>query len=161
MKHRLRVGILAFVAATVALGAEIGIEFSGVLGGGKDLRVALTSKASGTTQWVPIGSSFAGYTVSSYDAKTDVLVLLKDGQETRLPMRQGKTSHAAPKPPPQVERAILNNLRQLAAAADQYYLENGKTSVSYYELVGPTKYVKAMTPINGENYRALQFRQGT
>ena len=160
MRHRLSLLLLAVGLVGVAFAAEAGIEFSGVMGGGKDLRVALTNKASGATQWVQVGNSFAGYTISVYDDKTDVLVLTKDGQQLRLPLKQRKATSADRKLSPQVQRAILNNLRQLAAAADQFYLENGKTSTTYDELVGPTKYVKAINPVNGENYRALQFVQG-
>jgi len=58
------------------------------------------------------------------------------------------------------EKAILNNLRQLAAAADQYYLENGVNVTTYDKIVGPAKYIKALTPVMGENYRALEFKQG-
>lgn len=58
------------------------------------------------------------------------------------------------------DKAILNNLRQLAAAADQYYLENGVSTATYDQLVGPTKYVKIIQPVAGENYRALRFQQG-
>ena len=36
------------------------------------------------------------------------------------------------------DKAILNNARQLAAGADQYYLENGVTTVSYTHLTLPT-----------------------
>lgn len=58
------------------------------------------------------------------------------------------------------EKAVLNNLRQLAAAADQYFLETGTRTATYDQLVGPTKYVKAIQPVAGENYRALRFEQG-
>ena len=59
------------------------------------------------------------------------------------------------------EKAILNNLRQLAAAADQYYLENGVSSATYDDLVGARKYIKVINPVAGENYRALRFQQGS
>jgi hypothetical protein len=161
---RMSTRVFAFLAvllcAARAFGAEVGIEFAGVMGASSDVRVALTNKASGSTQWVPLGATFAGYTVTSYDAKTDMLVVAKDGQQFRLPLKQAKVVAGAAKPPAQVERAILNNLRQLAAAADQYYLENGKTSATCDDLVGPTKYVKSLTSVDGENYRALQFAQG-
>lgn len=58
------------------------------------------------------------------------------------------------------EKAVLNNLRQLAAAADQYYLETGTTSATYDQLVGPTRYIKVLNPAAGENYRALRFQLG-
>jgi type IV pilus assembly protein PilA len=59
------------------------------------------------------------------------------------------------------DKAILCNLRQLAAAADQFFLENNVTTASYDDLVGPDKYVKAVNAVRGENYRALfPFKQG-
>src|SRR4026208_2539331 len=39
------------------------------------------------------------------------------------------------------DKAVLNNARQLAAAADQYYLENGATFADSTSLVGATNYV--------------------
>ncbi|MEX0321218.1 MAG: hypothetical protein AB3N63_03610 [Puniceicoccaceae bacterium] len=53
-----------------------------------------------------------------------------------------------------IEVAIKNNLRQLAAAAQQYMLENGETSVSYQKLI-EEKLIEALTPINGELYDDL------
>jgi type IV pilus assembly protein PilA len=58
------------------------------------------------------------------------------------------------------EKAVLNNLRQLAAAADQHYLETGTTTATYDQLVGPTRYIRVLNPVAGENYRALRFQQG-
>lgn len=58
------------------------------------------------------------------------------------------------------EKAVLNNLRMLSSAADQYYLEHGTTTVTFDELVGPGKYIKRIVPVAGENYHALRFVQG-
>ena len=58
------------------------------------------------------------------------------------------------------EKAIMNNLRQLAAAADQHYLETGTRTATYDQIVGPTKYVKRLVIVAGENYRSIQFVQG-
>lgn len=58
------------------------------------------------------------------------------------------------------EKAVLNNLRQLAAAADQFYLENGVISANYNDLVGPTRYIRQLVPVAGEDYRQLRFIQG-
>jgi type IV pilus assembly protein PilA len=58
------------------------------------------------------------------------------------------------------EKAVLNNLRQLDAAADQYYLEKGVTTATYGDLVGPEKYVRRIIPVAGEDYRQLEFKQG-
>lgn len=53
---------------------------------------------------------------------------------------------------PLIDKAVLNNARQLAAAADQYFLENGVTVVDRSELVGPTQYIKALNTVAGESY---------
>jgi type IV pilus assembly protein PilA len=58
------------------------------------------------------------------------------------------------------EKAIVNNLRMLSAAADQYYLENGTRTATYDQIVGPQRYVTVLNPVVGENYRTLRFVQG-
>jgi type IV pilus assembly protein PilA len=47
---------------------------------------------------------------------------------------------------------VLNNARQLSAAADQYYLENGVSTVASANLVGATSYVKAINTVAKETY---------
>lgn len=52
------------------------------------------------------------------------------------------------------DRAVLNNLRQISSAADQYFLENGLTEVETSVLVGSnsTQYIRHVTPIASESY---------
>lgn len=50
------------------------------------------------------------------------------------------------------DKAVLNNARQLSAAADQYYLENGVSTVASANLVGATNYVKAINTVANESY---------
>src|SRR5947208_95036 len=50
------------------------------------------------------------------------------------------------------DKAVLNNARQLSAAADQYFLENGVSTVDITGLVGATNYVKAVNTVAGETY---------
>ena len=50
------------------------------------------------------------------------------------------------------DKAILNNARQLSAAADQYYLENGVSTVTLGSLVGTSNYVKALNLVANETY---------
>jgi len=52
------------------------------------------------------------------------------------------------------EKAIVNNLRQLASAADQYFIEHGVTTITTTKLVGADAYVKALDPVAGETYPA-------
>jgi len=52
------------------------------------------------------------------------------------------------------EKTVLNNLRQLASGADQYFLEEGLNAVTSDDLVGTgtNKYIKAMKQVAGETY---------
>ena len=50
------------------------------------------------------------------------------------------------------DKAVLNNARQLSAAADQYYLENGVSTVTLSSLVGSSNYVKALNLVANETY---------
>jgi type II secretory pathway pseudopilin PulG len=58
------------------------------------------------------------------------------------------------------DKAILNNLRMLNSAAEQYYLEHRVNTATYGDLVGPDKYIRTLQPVAGEDYRTLQFRAG-
>lgn len=52
--------------------------------------------------------------------------------------------------------AVVSTLHQLHSASNQYYLENSVSAlVSMDELIGPDRYVKAVTPLEAEDYRAL------
>jgi type IV pilus assembly protein PilA len=57
------------------------------------------------------------------------------------------------------DKAVLNNARQLAAAADQYMMETGRSTVLLAALVGPTTYIKSLDTIAGETYPTA-FTQG-
>ena len=72
---------------------------------------------------------------------------------------------AKPAPPPlapgkslgEQQRAMLNNLRQLAAARDQFLLENARLPRAADELVGFTRYIKRYLPVDGEDYRGVSM----
>lgn len=57
------------------------------------------------------------------------------------------------------DKAVMNNARQLAAAADQYYLEKGITSVTLGSLLGDTSYVRHLDVVAAETYPDA-FTQG-
>jgi type IV pilus assembly protein PilA len=50
------------------------------------------------------------------------------------------------------DKAVLNNARQLSAAADQYFLEAGASYAPSVKLVGATNYVKAIQTVASESY---------
>lgn len=57
-------------------------------------------------------------------------------------------------------KAVVNNLRQMASAADQFFIETGDTQAAYTELVGTDLYVKNITPVAGEDYTAIVLTNG-
>jgi type IV pilus assembly protein PilA len=57
------------------------------------------------------------------------------------------------------DKAVMNNVRQLSAASDQYFLENGVSTVAQTNLVGATNYVKALNTVASEIYPA-DYTQG-
>ena len=56
-------------------------------------------------------------------------------------------------------KAVTNNMRQLGAAADQFFLENGTNQAPIASLVGSSNYVKALSTVANETY-PLNFSQG-
>lgn len=50
------------------------------------------------------------------------------------------------------DKAVLNNARQLAGAADQYMMETGRSTVFVSVLVGPNSYIKSLDTIANETY---------
>ena len=54
------------------------------------------------------------------------------------------------------DKAVLNNLRQLSSAADQYFLEKGVSTVAQTDLVGTnsSNYIKALQTVANETYDA-------
>jgi type IV pilus assembly protein PilA len=57
------------------------------------------------------------------------------------------------------DKAVMNNMRQLGAAADQYFLENGVSTVGLAALVGSSAYVKALSTVANEAYPQV-YTQG-
>lgn len=59
------------------------------------------------------------------------------------------------------DKAVLNNLRQLGAAADQYFLEHGASAVGTSVLVGTasSQYIKNIQTVASEAYTAT-IQQG-
>lgn len=57
------------------------------------------------------------------------------------------------------DKAVLNNARQLAAAADQYFLEYGTSTAPLVSLLGSGNYVKSLRTVAGETYPET-FTQG-
>lgn len=53
------------------------------------------------------------------------------------------------------EKAVTNNLRQIAAAAQQYFLETGETEVKIETLIGPNGYIRSLEPVAGESYDGM------
>lgn len=57
------------------------------------------------------------------------------------------------------DKAVLNNARQMAAAADSYFLESGATFAASQNLVGATAYVRTLNTVALESY-PTHYTQG-
>ena len=58
------------------------------------------------------------------------------------------------------DKAVLNNARQLSAAADQFFLESGISTVTITDLIGQTSYIKVLNTVASEVYPSY-FTQAT
>jgi type IV pilus assembly protein PilA len=58
-------------------------------------------------------------------------------------------------------KAVTNNLRQFASAAQQYMLDKGATQAGYADLVGTATdaYIRSISPVAGEDYTTLTAAQ--
>lgn len=156
------VGLLLAMLTTLSAGE---IELRGVNGQGSEAFLSLKNTKTSESSWVAIGGRFSGYTVKSYDPKKGVAQLERDGSSITV---QLATSTIVEQPVlteerrEEIKKSVLNNLRQLSAAAEQYYLENGVAQTKYSQLVGKelTNYIKEITPADGEDYSRLEFKQG-
>jgi RNA polymerase sigma factor (sigma-70 family) len=61
----------------------------------------------------------------------------------------------------EVERTILNSLRQIDAARKQYKLEHGAAPNSISVLVGRRSFIKTVRTVGGEDYSGLSMEEGT
>jgi len=59
------------------------------------------------------------------------------------------------------EKAVVNNLRQVATAASQYMLDKGVTQAGYTDLVGTNtdNYIRSISPVASEDYSGLTVIQ--
>jgi type IV pilus assembly protein PilA len=58
------------------------------------------------------------------------------------------------------DKAVLNNARQLGAAADQYFLEHGTSEALITSLVGADAYIKSLSTVANETY-PTEYTQST
>ena len=57
------------------------------------------------------------------------------------------------------DKTVLNNARQLSAAADQYFMENGVSTATLSNLTGSSNYLKSLHIVTNETYPDC-FTQG-
>lgn len=108
-----------FIFPSIA-GAEI--EFTGVLASKDATKFSLRdTTANGVSPWLALGDNFSGYTLSSYDTKTEILLLVKGDEKLPLHLTPGKITEAPPAPPPPGEH-VLKAGDTAARIAKQYDL---------------------------------------
>ena len=141
------------------------IEFEGVMSRPSELRLAISDRASGATHWVRVGETIRGYTVRSYDATSETMAVVKDGVETRIPLKGVRIVGAGADSDELALRgaskAIYDNLHQLAVAAAQFFRETGKASATLADFVGPGKYIEVLRAASGEDYGSVRIERGS
>jgi hypothetical protein len=148
-------------SASAAVPGETAIEFTGVLSTSGSVRLALRDRTTGVSSpWLKVGDTFSGYALTAFEPASETVVLTRDSNVTRVKLSPPKTNAVVTEPLSEIAAAILTNLRQLVAAADQHYLETPTQIPTLADLVGETKYVRRLLPVDGEDYGALQFTPG-
>ncbi|MBC8009597.1 MAG: hypothetical protein H7067_05835 [Burkholderiales bacterium] len=149
--------------AVVLGAAPVEIEFASVDASGDPVRVSLVDATTKEREWVKVGGRFAGCEVRAYDAGRQMLKLARGEETWEVALQAGVIAKAGLSEEERagIEKQVLNNLRQLTAAADQYFLEHGVSTVKIDQLVGtgPSHYIKALKPADGEDYAVLDLTQ--
>ena len=86
--------VLATTLLAAAFTARADIQFTGVLVTSVRTLYALKDDPAKPSTWRAVGQEFAGLTLASYDEKTDMLILVKDGTELRLHLKDTAKSRA-------------------------------------------------------------------
>lgn len=156
------IGIALATPLAASAAAPVAIEFAGVDASESPVRVSLVDPATREREWVRVGGRFAGCEVRAYDAERETLTLARgtDTWQVRLNAGVIATATLTDEERERITQQVLNNLRQLSAAAEQYYLENGVATVSFAQLVGegPNHFIKKLEAVDGEDYTKLDLK---
>ena len=102
--------------------AAAAVEFTGVMVSGSATKFSLRdTTAQSVSPWIAVGDNFAGYTVSSYDVKAEVLLLVKGEEKLSLHLTPGKITDAPP-PPSRPNEHMVKPGDTLAMIARQYQM---------------------------------------
>jgi len=114
-----------------------------------DGKLFLKNDQEGTPKWI----SYLEFRKGEKEVASEVI-------ESALRQQTQEANRIASVRRKYVENMILNNLRQLDAAAEQFFLENSVKTVKLDQLVGADKLIKKLTPVDGEDYGKLDLTQG-
>lgn len=161
-----RIIIILLVGTLAQFSAFAAIDFVGVFKASGNLRFTLrNTENQELSPWLSIGDDFAGCRILGYEAEKNLLIVQQGDQTLQIPFEKGRVNGGlaalSPAEVLEVKRAVLNNLRQICGAADQYYLENGVDHVELKSLVGERAYIRVLTPVDGEDYGKLILKSGT
>lgn len=112
---KLRLTLLALVSAVTLHAADTPPLFNATLSVGKDHRFVLVSQPGGkSSSFLRLGENFDGWTLKSYDAKTGVLELERDGKVSSVKLVADAAVASAPAAslPATIEdaQAVLNKM---------------------------------------------------
>jgi hypothetical protein len=158
--------LLLLMALTVVRAASADLfEFNGVLVTAGRTQLSLANLATGEVRWVKVGGKFSGYDVLNYDAAQNSVSLQRPGGPVVNVRLKDAVLLVAPagspwnQPSNEQRAAIVDNLRQLAAAASLYYATTGADAATLDDLVGPGKPLEQIVSAAGESYANLVLRR--
>jgi hypothetical protein len=144
---------------TLTLRAAPPPEFIGLLSLDGASQFCLLNRATDTTRWLKLGGTFQGFTIVTYDASAEILILSRDTEELRLALPRAAVK-LDNRISAEATAAVRSNLRLLAAAAKRHFLEGKSRYATLDDLVGPGKPIAQLVPAAGEDYRGLSFMKG-
>jgi hypothetical protein len=111
MKLRLLAGLVLACLPLSLAAEELPLTFNAVLSMGKEKRFGLASDGGARSAWLPVGGSFDGYKIVSFEDASQTLVLEHDGQTVRLPIAGGGVQHLDTKATLAEATEVMNKLR--------------------------------------------------
>ena len=86
---KLRIGLFFLAVPVLLFGAEPGLEFSAYMKSSVGVRFVITDVAAQkTSDWLREGESFAGYTITGFDPKAELLMVRKGDTASKLPLKK-------------------------------------------------------------------------
>lgn len=117
----MRAKSLVFVVAALISSAALEAEppaFRGYISAAGQMRFLVVDETHPAGRWIALGERVSGYVVESFDARHDLLTVVRNQQRTILPLTRG-ASRLAPSARSSLFPSMLDTARELARDGDE------------------------------------------